>query len=93
MEISKSNNGNEAYLTMWFNGYGTKQWAAATEKAALRHGAYREADLKRLAFVIDNKLIETPRVNGKITSGASMINKGGYTLQDIEAFKKQLTVK
>lgn len=67
-------------LSIQFDTLGTARWAEATGKATF----------KKLAFVIDNKLIVAATVNGKLTMGKAAINRTVYNLQDIEAFKRRL---
>lgn len=71
---------NYTGLGIKFDDYGTKKWADATQKATL----------KRIALIIDNKLVIASIVNGQITGGVAAINRTEYTLADIEGFKKQL---
>lgn len=67
-------------LGMQLDDFGTKRWADATGKYIT----------KRLAFILDNKLIIAAKVNAQITMGATAINRTEYNRQDIENFKKLL---
>lgn len=55
-------------------------WADATEKSIG----------KKLGFVINNRLVSVPTVNARIEGGVSSINRGAYTKEDLENFKKEL---
>lgn len=70
-------------LRMQLDRLGTKNWAYATEKAMF----------KKLAFIIDNKLICTPQVNSQVTWGITTINRSEYSQEEIETFKKELDKK
>jgi len=67
-------------LKMMLDEDGTKEWSNATEKAMY----------KKLALIIDNKLINAPEVNAQITSGKTLLNRTEYSKQEIEAFKKKI---
>lgn len=65
-------------LSMRFDKQGTKAWSLATENAIGM----------KLGFVVNNKLVYTPIVNGQITVGVSALNRGEtYTKDEIEDFK------
>jgi preprotein translocase subunit SecD len=57
---------------------GTDFWAIATEKAINR----------RLAFIINDKLVHAPIVNAKITSGLTALNRSEYSEKGTEEFKE-----
>jgi preprotein translocase subunit SecD len=57
---------------------GTLEWSIATIKAIN----------KRLALIIDNKLVNAPKVNMQITNGTTSLNRTEYSKEEIEAFKK-----
>lgn len=84
-EIYESNGHEQNYvgLSMQLDEYGTKEWAVATAKYTS----------KKLAFILDNKLIMAAKVNSQITNGITAINRSEYNRQDIEKFKKQLDKK
>lgn len=67
-------------LKIQLDEFGAKKWAYATEKSIL----------KKLAFVIDNKLIAASQVNCQIKMGVTAINRTEYDKKDIEKFKKLL---
>lgn len=82
VEIESSNyNGKpNQYLLIKFDQIGTDAWSKATEKALN----------KKLALVIDGKLIIAPTVNSKITAGVSALNRGDLSEEELEKFKKIL---
>lgn len=45
---------------------------------------------KRLAFVINDKLVHVPTVNSRITGGASALNRSDYSREELEDFIKQI---
>ena len=55
-------------------------WADATEKYIG----------KQLGLIIDNKLVNAPRVNSKIPNGITALNRDVYDREELENFKKQL---
>ena len=78
-EIYESNAGGHSYLglTMRLDKEGTENWRIATENSIG----------KQLAFVLDNRLLQVPRVNSQITAGVTALNRGNYTRQELENFK------
>jgi preprotein translocase subunit SecD len=67
-------------LTIRLDKIGTDSWAIATEKAIS----------KRLALIINNKLVNAPKVNSQITVGVTALNRSEYNEREIEEFKKQI---
>ena len=55
-------------------------WADATEKSIG----------KWIALIIDNKLVSAPRVNMKIESGRTSLNRGIYTKEELESFINEI---
>lgn len=55
-------------------------WADATEKTIG----------KRLGLVIDNVLVNAPKVNMRIEGGMTSLNRGVYTREELEAFIKKI---
>lgn len=55
-------------------------WANATEKAIG----------KRLALIINNKLVSNPKVMGRIEGGLSSLGRGVYNKDDLDKFIKQI---
>lgn len=53
-------------------------WAEATGKSIG----------KRLGLIIDNKLVNAPQVNARIEGGMTALNRGVYTREELEEFKK-----
>lgn len=45
---------------------------------------------KKLGFIINNKLVSAPSVNGRIEGGMSSINRDVYSKEDLEDFMNQL---
>ena len=43
---------------------------------------------KRLGLIIDNKLVNAPQVNARIEGGMTALNRGVYTREELENFKK-----
>lgn len=64
-------------LSMQLDAVGTEKWRIATERAIGR----------RLAFILDNKLLYVPKVQAQITAGVTALNRGNYTRQELEHFK------
>ena len=79
MEIYESNHGGIG-LSMQLDEVGTDLWSVATDKTT---GEY-------LAFVLNDKLLHVPRVNSQITVGMTALNRGNYTRQELDEFKKQI---
>jgi preprotein translocase subunit SecD len=57
---------------------GTGKWSIATQNSI---------GLK-LAFVLDNRLLQVATVMSQITGGVTAINRSIYSKQDLENFKK-----
>ena len=79
IEIYESNFGDVG-LSMQLDSEGTKVWSEATDRAAG----------KQLAFILDDKLLHVPRVNSQIIVGMTALNRGIYSRQDLERFKKRI---
>lgn len=45
---------------------------------------------KRVALIINNKLVSTPMIVGKIDNGASSLDRGIYTENELLALKKEI---
>ena len=56
---------------------GTENWSYATQKAIM----------KKLAFVLDNELLQVATVKSQITGGVTVLNRGDYSRQELENFK------
>jgi preprotein translocase subunit SecD len=65
-------------LMMRFDDVGTEAWTIATEKAIG----------KKLAFIVDDKLVQAPFVNSQITAGVTALNRVDYSRTELEQFKK-----
>jgi len=78
-EIYESSYNNKKYfgLTMRLDKAGTENWSIATAKAITR----------KLAFVLDNRLLQVATVNSQITAGVTALNRGGYSREELENFK------
>ncbi|MBS1488225.1 MAG: hypothetical protein JST43_11620 [Bacteroidetes bacterium] len=78
-EIYESNYDNKKYfgLTMRLDKEGTENWSYATQKAIM----------KKLAFVLDNELLQVATVKSQITGGVTVLNRGDYSRQELENFK------
>lgn len=59
---------------------GTEAWSIATEKYVG----------KKLAFILDNKLLEADYVNSPITAGVTALIRSGYTKGELENFKTMI---
>ena len=64
-------------LSMRLDKEGTENWSNATLRAL---GS-------KLAFVLDNRLLQVAMVNSQITGGVTALNRGDYTRQEFENFK------
>ncbi len=64
-------------LLMRLDEISTKAWSVATEKSIGR----------RLAFIVDNRLLHTPSVNSQITGGVTALNRNDYSKAELENFK------
>lgn len=78
-EIYESSHNDKKYLglTMWLDKEGTENWSYATQKAIM----------KKLAFILDNRLLQVGTVMSQITGGVTALNRGNYTRQELEKFK------
>ena len=56
---------------------GTENWSYATQKAIM----------KKLAFILDNRLLQVATVNSQITGGITALNRRDYSRQELENFK------
>ncbi len=64
-------------LTMRLDKEGTENWSNATYKAVGN----------KLAFVLDNRLLQVAMVNSQITGGVTALNRRDYSRQELESFK------
>ncbi|CAN5473892.1 hypothetical protein BH09BAC6_BH09BAC6_15860 [soil metagenome] len=64
------------FVLIQFDALGTDAWSRATAKAF--H--------KKLALIIDNRLVYVPQVNAQITSGVSALNRGNYSKKELQEF-------
>jgi preprotein translocase subunit SecD len=78
VKVQEGNYGS--FILINFDAYGTAAWSTATGVALN----------KKLALIIDDKLIFTPQVNAQITSGVSALNRGIYSLGELERLTKLL---
>ncbi len=76
----KTQSKNQFALSIKINRNYENLWADATEKSIR----------KRLGLIIDNKLVNAPMVNMRIEGGMSSLNRGVYSKEELENFKKQL---
>jgi preprotein translocase subunit SecD len=79
LDIYESNAGGQTYagLSMNLDDEGTANWSVATEKSMD----------KKLAFILDNRLLEVARVNSQITTGVTALNRREYSRAELENFK------
>ena len=62
---------------------GNKEWSIAIGKSIWKH----------LAFILNDKLIFTPKVNVQIDFGMTALNRGDLTKEELEEIKKQIETK
>jgi hypothetical protein len=43
--------------------------------------------MKKLAFILDNRLLQVATVNSQITGGITALNRRDYSRQELENFK------
>ncbi len=63
-------------LAMRLDKEGTESWSNATLRA---QGS-------KLAFILDNRLLQVATVNSQITGGITALNRGDYSRQELENF-------
>lgn len=80
IKIYKNNYSNDLGLGIEFTEAGAEKWSAATEKSIG----------KKLAFILKNKLIFAPIINGKITGGFSAITGRNTSKKDLKKLKKEI---
>ena len=78
-DIYEGNYNNKKYfgLTMRLDKEGTENWSHATQKAIMN----------KLAFILDNRLLQVATVNSQITGGVTAVNRDDYSRQELENFK------
>jgi hypothetical protein len=78
-EIYESNFKGKRYLglTMRLDKEGTRNWSNATLRA----------QGNKLAFILDNRLLQVAMINSHITGGVTALNRGDYSRQELENFK------
>ena len=74
---SSYNNKKVFGLTMRLDKQGTENWTNATYRAVGN----------KLAFVLDNRLLQVAMVNSQITGGVTALNRNNYSRQELENFK------
>lgn len=74
---SSYQNKKEFSLEMRLDKEGTENWSYATQKAIMN----------KLAFILDNRLLQVATVNSQITGGVTALNRGDYSRQELENFK------
>ena len=81
LEVYESSYNDKNYigLTIRLDKNGTESWSYATRKA--------EVMGLRLAFILDNKLLQVAKVNSQITGGVTALNRGEYSRKELENFK------
>ena len=59
------------------------------DKEGTQHRSYatQKAIMNKLAFILDNRLLQVATVNSQITSGVTALNRGDYSKQELENFK------
>jgi preprotein translocase subunit SecD len=79
----KYNGVTNQYLLIRFDSIGKSLWNFAT---------FRSIN-KKLALVIDDKLVYVGLVNEPITSGVSALNRGIYSKAELEAFANKIKME
>ena len=77
IKINYEKNKAPSFL-MKFDDEGTKIWKYATERAVYN----------KLAFILDDKLLYAPTVVSQIINGIALLNRGTYSKEELENFKK-----
>ena len=82
MEITNSEYKGKNYpmLVIRFDSMGTASWSIATEKSIGR----------KLALIVNDKLVIAPKVNLQITAGVSALSRRDYTKQELEDILKEI---
>ena len=78
----ETNNIGDSYLAMRFGKRGTESWREATSNAIG----------KKLAFIVDDKLLSVSLVNAEITNGNSALYSTDYTKEDLEIIEQAIKV-
>ncbi|MBN1619247.1 hypothetical protein JW890_00850 [candidate division WOR-3 bacterium] len=71
------NDENGLNLIMRLDEKGTENWSAATEKAIG----------KRIAFILDNRLLCVKKIYAQVTNGTTTLNPGTFTQQELDNYK------
>jgi len=82
IEIYQSTDSSYA-LSMKLDEIGTIIWEKAT----------RETVGRRIAFIVNDKLVYTPKVNSPIYNGIAPLNRGIYSKEELEQIKLQIENK
>jgi preprotein translocase subunit SecD len=67
-------------LSMNLDDEGTIAWRYATQRELY----------KRIGFIVKNRLLSAPIVNGEITNGTTALNRGVYTKRELEEIQKRI---
>lgn len=76
----KINNSGNAYLTMTFGTRGTESWREATGKAVG----------KKIAFIVNDKLLSAPHVNIEIPNGNAILFRDDYSKEEFEKIEQAI---
>ena len=78
-EINENWLDNKQYfwLTMRLDKEGAENWRYAT----------RASIMKKLAFIIDNRLLQVVTVNSEMTNGVAVFARDGFSRKEVEEFK------
>ena len=76
----EKNNWNEMYLLIKLGGEGTELWQTATKKAIGR----------KLALIVNDKLLCAPQVHSEITAGVSALGRTDYSKDEYEKIKRTI---
>jgi preprotein translocase subunit SecD len=80
-EIYQNAYGNNG-LSMKFDKNGADAWSIATRTAANKGS--------KLAFVLDDRLIEVANVTFEISNGMAALNRGIFTKEELQEIQKQI---
>ena len=79
LSIEKDNWGG-VFLSMRFGKEGTERWRVATGRSIG----------KKLAFIVNDKLLYVPQVHSEITAGVSALSRIDYSKEDYERAKQAI---
>lgn len=69
-------------LSMKFDHVGTNAWREATRRAANKGS--------KLAFILDDRLMQVSEVTSEISGGVAALNRGIFTKEELHKIQKQI---